>query len=146
MGESAGAAAGLIRSAVAGLMCALRQCAYRTSAVSEIQKGMFISISIFEVRLWILFKFLSALCSILYGGTLDILEGNSGGWLRIVAGKWGTKMKTEFNTTNLAVGHLQRKVAEVWLSFLYFSPSQSLRPVSTSIAGFNNHCAANIVL
>lgn len=108
-----------MRGAAARLMRTLRQCACRTSAVSEIQKGMFISISIFEVRLWILFQFLSALCSVLYRGTLDILDGNSGGWLGIVASKWGTKMEAEFNTTNLAVGHLQRKAAEV-CGFLFY--------------------------
>lgn len=74
---------------------------------------------IFEVRLWILFKFLSVLCLVLYRGTLDILEGISGGGLRIVASKWGTKMEAEFNTANLAVSHLQRKVAEV-CGFLFY--------------------------
>ena len=79
---------------------------------------MLISISIFEVRLWILFKFLSALCSVLYRGTLDILEGISSGGLRIAASEWGTKMEAEFYTANLAVGHLQRR----WLrSVAFFS-------------------------
>lgn len=81
------------------------------------------------------FKFLRAL----YRGTLDVLAGNSGGGLRVVASKWRTETEAEFNTANLVVDHLQGKVAEVCgFLFSYFSPSHTLLPGSTSTAGFSN--------